>query len=84
MPRIDSISNRHRALVYEAMREIRCKADRLLDISRALSPRNGAIPVGGEHFDAFVRGEWQVHRWEGAADSSLEDARRLVLNAEIG
>jgi hypothetical protein len=108
--------------VRAVMREVRAESDRYLATAQRLSPRYGEIAVGGEHFDAFLKGEalasllrgfgklngddhcvvaldaakldardmvskwnarreYQVARWEGAADTVLESAFRRIVNA---
>lgn len=39
------------------MRAIRKRSDDYLSQSQRLAPPGGTIAVGGEHFDAFVKGE---------------------------
>src|SRR6266702_2475473 len=43
--------------VLEAMRDINTKAQRYLETYYKLAPRYGEVATGGEHFDAFVKGE---------------------------
>jgi hypothetical protein len=108
--------------VRVVMREVRAESDRYLETYRRMAPRGGEVAVGGEHFDAFLKGEalasllrgfgrlkgdefcvtaleaakadaremvakwnarreYQVARWEGAADTVIESAYRRIVNA---
>lgn len=105
--------------VRAVMREVRAESDRYLATAQRLAPRYGEVAAGGEHFDAFLKGEalasllryfgrdpltameaakndardmvkkwnarreWQVARWEGAADTVIETAYRKIYAAIV-